>query len=290
MSSLVSTKVRRWIITSCILLLLVLTLSLAACAGPTSAPVAFQTANLNINPTEVNPGVEVIISAKVTNIGNTEGSYAAGLKINDVTMATLKETLAAGASRVTGFAGAVDTPGTYKVTWVELTGESETPRLTGEFVVVKPDETITSSPTTAPDFTGVDVVTSKTISLSQFKGSVVLLNFVNYGCSPSVNQIVSTQLLAIKELMKQRSDFIPLSIFCGCCPPDVLRKFAKENDLTWPWILDTDNSIVRQYASYLRQYGYPTLVFIDKQQYVREVTGNCDVPTLSVKIDKTSQY
>jgi len=155
-------------------------------------------------------------------------------------------------------------------------------------VVVEPDETITPFPTTAPDFIGVDVVTNKTISLSQFSGSIVLLNFVNYGCSSSLNQIVSAQLLAIKDLREQRDDFIPLSIFCGCCPPDVLREFAQQNDLTWPWILDTDNSIVTQYTSYLREYGYPTLIFIDGEQQIREVTGYCDISTLNVKIDEIS--
>jgi hypothetical protein len=54
------------------------------------------------------------------------------------------------------------TPGTYEVTWIEIIGETEVPRLTGEFVVVETDETITLFPTPAPYFIGVDVVTSKT--------------------------------------------------------------------------------------------------------------------------------
>lgn len=145
----------------------------------------------------------------------------------------------------------------------------------------------TPNPTIAPDFTGVDVVTNETISLTQFKGSVILLNFVNYGCSSSLNQIVSAQLLAIRDLSKQRDDFVPISVFCGCCPPDVLREFALQNGLSWPWILDTNNSILPQYADYLREYGYPTLIFIDEDQHIREVTGYCDVSTLGIKIDGT---
>ena len=251
------------------------------------ATSAFQTAELAINPAEVYPGVEVIITAQVTNTGDTEDTYTAGLEINGVTIATAKVTIAAGASQPVSFVGSVATPGTHKVTWVELIGETEVPRLTGEFVVVEPDETITAFPTTAPDFTGVDVVTNETISLTQFKGSVILLNFVNYGCSSSLNQIVSAQLLAIRDLREQRDDFVPLSIFCGCCPPDGLRNFAKENRLSWPWILDTNNSILPQYADYLREYGYPTLIFIDEDQQIREVTGYCDISTLGIKIDGT---
>ena len=175
-----------------------------------------------------------------------------------------------------------DTPGTYKVTWGELTEE---------FKVVKADKTDTgnykaTTKATAPDFTSVDVVTNQKITLSSFKGSMVLLNFVNYGCDPSLNNVVSKQLLAIKELKSQRSDFMPVSVFCGCCPPEVLRDFAKQNNLTWPWILDTDYSIVRKYVSHLRKYGYPTLIFIDQGQYVREVAGYSDLAVLSVKLDR----
>lgn len=260
------------------------------------ARTLFQVANLTINPPEVNPRVEVIITANVTNTGQTDGDYTAELTVSDPAKASLpaffysqEVTIAPKASQLVSVLVSRDSPGTYKVTWGELAGE---------FVVVKPTELTepgspkltTPNPTPAPNFTSVDVVTNKTISLSQFKGSVILLNFVNYGCNPDVNRVVGAQLLAIRDLGKQRDDFVPISIFCGCCPPDVLRKFAKENDLMWPWILDADNSIVRQYMGYLRKYGYPTLIFIDKDQNIREVTGYCDAPTLSVKIDKTSQY
>ncbi len=138
----------------------------------------------------------------------------------------------------------------------------------------------------APDFTGVDVMTGKTISLADLKGSVVLLNFVNYGCSQDINNIVSAQLLAIKKLRQQRTDFLPLSVFCGCCPPEVLRQFATENGLSWPWILDTNNAIIARYINYVQEYGYPTLVFVDKEQYIRAVTGYSDGGSLSAELDR----
>jgi len=257
---------------------------------PTPVPTVFQTANLAINPTEVNPGVEIIITAQVTNTADTEGTYGAGLMINDVTVETTEVTMTSGESRPLSFVGSMATPGTYEVTWAELVGEFLVPRLTGEFVVAG-DEPLDlgGSQITAPDFTAVDVVTGETLSLGQFSGSTVLLNFVNLGCSSRLSEVVSAQLLAIKELRGQRHDFIPVSVFCGCCSPDVLREFAVQNDLTWPWILDTDNSIVRKYERYLKQYGYPTLIFIDKEQNIREVTGYIDISTLSVKIDEILQ-
>jgi peroxiredoxin len=129
------------------------------------------------------------------------------------------------------------------------------------------------------------VVTGKAVSLKQFAGTPILLNFVNYGCSPSINNVVSAQLLAIKQLKQQRSDFMPVSVFCGCCPPDVLRQFAKQNNFDWPWILDTDYSIAAKYGNYLKKYSYPTLVFIDKAMVITEYTGAIDIPTLTKKID-----
>jgi len=128
----------------------------------------------------------------------------------------------AGITQQLSFVVPTDAPGKYKVTW----GES-----TGEFAVIGADKTDTGNVAgnaIAPDFTAVDVVTNQKITLSQFKGSMVLLNFVNYGCDPSLNNIVSKQLLAIKALKNQRTDIMPVSVFCGCCPPEVLREFAKQ--------------------------------------------------------------
>ncbi len=310
MSGLMSSTSTRGTLMFFVLLLLILTLSLSGCAQATSKPTPtpearptpepatmpsedqtnFQIGQLAINPPEVYPGVEVIITAQVTNTGDTEGTYTAGLRIDDDTVAMEEITFAAGESQPVSFVGTFTTPGTYIVTWAELVGEFLVPRLAGELVVVEDESTESSdSNIVAPDFTAIDVVTGETISLGQFNGSVVLLNFVNYGCNPSTNKVVSAQLLAIKELREERDDFVPISVFCGCCPVDVLRDFAKENKLTWPWILDTDYSIVQEYTRHLRKYGYPTLIFIDKEQHIREVSGYCDVPTLSVKIDETSQ-
>ena len=139
----------------------------------------------------------------------------------------------------------------------------------------------------APDFTAVDVMTGQSISLAQFRGRTVLLNFVNYGCSTSINQAVSAQLLTIRSLSGQRSDFVPVSVFCGCCPVETLRQFARSNDLKWPWLLDADNSIVTKYADYVGQYGYPTLVFVDKDGTIKDASGSLAIKDLGTRLDRT---
>jgi peroxiredoxin len=153
-----------------------------------------------------------------------------------------------------------------------------------------PDPTPASDGDSTLDFTAVDVVTGQSVSLSQFRGSTVLLNFVNYGCSSSLNKIVSDQLLTIRTLREQRGDFTPVSVFCGCCPPDVLRDFAEQNAMTWPWILDTDNAIVSQYYEFISQYGYPTLVLINGDLRVIEAAGYTDLDTLNTMLLGLGNY
>ena len=119
-----------------ILLLLIATSSLVACAGPTCtltpaltpsppAPAAFQTAGLSINPAELNPGQELTITAMVTNTGDIEGSYIAELKINDTTEQAMELVVVAGETQTLSFLVSKDTPGIYEVTLGELTGQFE---------------------------------------------------------------------------------------------------------------------------------------------------------------------
>ncbi|MBM4432763.1 MAG: peroxiredoxin family protein [Chloroflexi bacterium] len=259
--------------------------------GAASTLPTFAVSSLTVNPPEANTGVSVIVTAKVTNTGNTKDSYNPKIRIDNVAGGALPSfrylkdvEIPTGKTELLSFVLPSESPGRYKVTWGDLSEE---------FTVVKDakhyaGDDNASNKVAAPDFTSVDVVNNQQITLSSFKGSMVLLNFVNYGCDPSLNNVVSKQLLAIKELYSQRKDFTPVSVFCGCCPPEVLRDFAEQNDLAWSWILDTDYSIVNSYLSYLRQYGYPTLIFIDQEQYIREVTGYSDLPTLSAKLNQIS--
>lgn len=249
----------------------------------------FRVSSLTVNPPETNPGVQIFVTAKVTNTGSIKDSYTPEIRIDSVAGRSLPSfhylnniDIAASETEFFSFVIPSDTPGIYKVTWGELSEE---------YTVVKADKIEAdnhnaATKVTAPDFAGLDVVTNQKITLSQFKGSMVLLNFVNYGCDPALNSVVSKQLLTIRELKSQRGDFVPVSVFCGCCPPEALRDFAEQNDLTWPWILDTDYSIVDDYISFLRNYGYPTLIFVDREQYIRAVAGYSDLAILSSELDQ----
>lgn len=138
---LMPTMLRRRIIAWCIVLVLVLTLSLVACAGPTSTPAptlnstpasaVFQITDLVINPAEVSPGEGVNITANLTNTGDTEGSYTVKLFINNVAELVSEVTVPARTTQVLSYSGSSEIPGIYIVTLGERTEQ---------FVVVEPTE------------------------------------------------------------------------------------------------------------------------------------------------------
>lgn len=130
-SGLVPATIRRKIILWCILLLVVPISFLVGCAGPTSTPTptppsglaVFQVTELEVAPAEIIPGEDVLITAKVTNIGDTTGDYTVELKINEVAQVVRAVTMAAGETRVMSFLGSMQVPGAYEVELGELTGQ-----------------------------------------------------------------------------------------------------------------------------------------------------------------------
>jgi hypothetical protein len=85
-------------------------------------PSDFRLSNLEINPSKVGSGEKVVITAKIANVGGTQGSYTAELKVDDCTVQTEEVTVAAGADSILSFGICADLPGTYTVTLGELTG------------------------------------------------------------------------------------------------------------------------------------------------------------------------
>ncbi len=104
-------------------------------------PPDFRLSNLEINPTEVDIGDKVVITAKIANVGGTQGSYTAELKIDGVTNQTEKIIIPAGTDYMLVFKIYKDLPGTYKVS---LGG------LTGQFSVKEPPRPVVINPLVVP--------------------------------------------------------------------------------------------------------------------------------------------
>jgi hypothetical protein len=108
-------------------------------------PPDFRLSNLEINPTEVDTGEKVVITAKIVNIGGTQGSYTAELKVDGITNQTEKIIIPAGTDYMLVFKISKDLPGTYIVT---LGG------LTGQFVVNEPPRPVVNNPPPPPPNSG----------------------------------------------------------------------------------------------------------------------------------------
>lgn len=89
-------------------------------AGNGATPAEFKVSNLVFNPSEVEVGNPVTISATVKNVGDLEGTYAVELKIDGVIETTQNVTLAGGATENVSFTVTKDASGTYAIRVNEL--------------------------------------------------------------------------------------------------------------------------------------------------------------------------
>jgi len=85
-------------------------------------PATFSASNLRITPEQVDIGEEVTIRALITNSGDLKGSHLVELKIDDITVASRKVTLAGRASQEVSFTITARAAGTFRVAVNGLTG------------------------------------------------------------------------------------------------------------------------------------------------------------------------
>ncbi|MCW4026736.1 MAG: hypothetical protein NWE76_04540 [Candidatus Bathyarchaeota archaeon] len=90
---------------------------------PIIIPASFTISDLTVTPSEVEAGDEVTISATVTNVGGTEGSYTVALEVDGSAEQSKTVTLAAGASTSVKFRVTQTNAGTYSVKVGELQSE-----------------------------------------------------------------------------------------------------------------------------------------------------------------------
>lgn len=109
-------------------------------------PAAFSISSLSITPREVAPNEPVIITAAISNTGESGGAYDVVLKVNDVKEAKKRIALAAGSSQVISFNVAREDVGIYSVAVNELSSN---------FVVTAPVIPPTPKPTNWPLIIGI---------------------------------------------------------------------------------------------------------------------------------------
>lgn len=94
----------------------------------------------------------------------------------------------------------------------------------------------------APDFTLKDI-NGKDISLSSFKGKVMLINFWGTFCVPCRKEMPSLEI--IYKTYKDKG-FVVLAVSEDKSISSV-KEFVKEYRLTFPVVLDEDKKVAKQY-------------------------------------------
>jgi peroxiredoxin len=116
----------------------------------------------------------------------------------------------------------------------------------------------------APDFT-LRSLDGKTVSLADFRGRPVLLNFWATWCGPCRQEIPFLQEVSEDPEWKDRGLMV-LAVNLGESAIAV-QSFVNDNGLTFTVLLDNGNEVGAQYnARYI-----PTTYFIDKDGIIRNI-------------------
>ncbi len=129
------------VITAIVIALVVALVIPTACAKPAE----FEVSALNISPAEVVGGEPTTVRVDVENIGGSEGTYTATLKIDGVEMETKEVTVAAGTKGTVTFRITKEAAGSYQIGVNGLTGTLKVSK------VLKPAELEVSSLEVTPE-------------------------------------------------------------------------------------------------------------------------------------------
>lgn len=121
----------------------------------------------------------------------------------------------------------------------------------------------------APDFTLWDV-NGQSVSLAQFKGQVVVLNFWATWCPPCREEMPSMEALHRKFADK---GLVMIAVNVEENGPEVVPDFLKSHPYTFKILYDVDAKVQNSY----RVYRYPETFIIDRNGHIVErVVGSQD--------------
>jgi len=115
----------------------------------------------------------------------------------------------------------------------------------------------------APDFTIPDALTNQEISLSDFRGQAVLLNFWSTWCSACRAE---KPLLIDAYFDFAGTELVVLGVNIGESA-QLVRDYINQQGIPYPVLLDTEQEVARLY----QVRGIPTTFLIDGQGVIQEV-------------------
>jgi cytochrome c biogenesis protein CcmG/thiol:disulfide interchange protein DsbE len=116
--------------------------------------------------------------------------------------------------------------------------------------------------TRAPSFTAADLFTGQPVSLDQFRGKVVILNFWASWCAECRHE--HENLLRLKNAFGANPDFVMLGVVYQDQPEDA-RRFLRQLGSNYPHLLDLKGEIGIDYGV----YGVPETFLIDRGGVIR---------------------
>lgn len=126
-------------------------------------------------------------------------------------------------------------------------------------------DTIPKKGSTAPDFS-LTSLDGKTHKLSDYKGSVVVVNFWGTWCEPCTREMPAIQ--SQYEKWKDRGvQVLALNLDES---PITVQSFVKQNQVTFPVLFDKDLNMRNRY----RVIGYPTTFFINKDGKIDTIAAS----------------
>jgi peroxiredoxin len=123
------------------------------------------------------------------------------------------------------------------------------------------DSSFAKTGSLAPDFT-LDDICGKKVTLSQFKGKVIILNFWSIWCGPCLAEIPSLNKLYLEFKDK---GLVVLAIAEDPAEKPV-RSYIKEKGLVFPVLMDKERKVYFKYSL----YGIPVSFLIDKKGFIVE--------------------
>lgn len=131
----------------------------------------------------------------------------------------------------------------------------------------------------APDFTLQDL-NGNSFSLSDFRGNVVVIDFMATRCGPCGLQIPIYK--TVWDTYKGEVIFISISVDPFSDTEETLQVYKEKFDASWIWSRDTDDVGIKYEITAL-----PTTVIIDKNGYIKfRHAGVTDTETLIQNIEK----
>lgn len=116
--------------------------------------------------------------------------------------------------------------------------------------------------TTAPTFTGPDVESGNTLSLDQYKGKVVLLNFWASWCYEC--KVEHNDILRLHQQFKDNPDFVMLGVNYQDELPNA-KEYLKTYGSSFQHVRDIKGTMAIDYGV----YGVPETFVIDQQGIIR---------------------